>query len=877
MGTLKLITKEYLEYATNLKGIRTESQEEFVSQVKNYREQFIDRLEKLRDEYPETIAINYSSKMTTAAARRIVDRIADNVRNNYSFPVLQSDTVMVDRVMKDVFCVPSYMSLNSFTQLHTDKAGINDWLIMLLLCMPAKSVNLHIVDTEGTMLTDFIYSNIHKSYYGGTPVKSESEYEILLETLNNRVISCVQKYTDLVEYNESHKIILMPYEVVVLISEPKNLRERVNSLKASLAKNGAKGGVYIVAMSMHKGSIDKTIYLTDFLVKNSFYAIKPTPITTIPALIDAALNYLNECATSEVDKQVVTMDVSKAANSEYKNPDKFISTPVGKDGQEECYARFDLVSHVHSFVVGQSGSGKSVFLHNVISGIMLNYSPDDVELYLMDFKLGGVEFNRYRDEKHVHAMMVDNSDYLVTLEILRDLKNKMIERGRLFREKAVTNIAEYNKCVEEHIRHIILVADECHELFRRGTDIPHAVSTEINEILTKIAKEGRNQGVHMMMATQTLSGTEISNEILANITDFYLLKCSSIDSEKLVPRSSKHTSNLATGNIYYQNPDGSTTFQAYYTDKASVDVLMATILEKSKKLKSNFNFYFNGSTVHKFNDDVITRHLRLCKKYPVAFVGKSIDLNQEDVRIVLKDDISENILVLGQNDEEQSTRTVVNIIQSIIKSSHNLDDLKIYVIDCLRNDDGKYQDYLDDWCNEGSIEIIKQKNKASFFHKMAKDILSGVAGNSIVVILGQDRFRELKLNLELEDSLDSTPDESGLGSINISFDHINDDSVKTYSDAVRIILEKGPETGVHTVLQLEKASNYLFMEYLNTKELYKSFKHLVLLKSDPSTTSQLRLDDDIRLERLSKDEDRLRAYYYSEEIDNYTLFTPYLP
>jgi len=63
---------------------------------------------------------------------------------------------------------------------------------------------------------------------------------------------------------------------------------------------------------------------------------------------------------------------------------------------------------------------------------------------------------------------------------------------------------------------------------------------------------------------------------------------------------------------------------------------------------------------------------------------------------------------------------------------------------------------------------------------------------------------------------------------------------------------------------------------LIAKEIFQKFKHLVMLKSDEMTASRLNLRDDIRLETLSKDPDRLRAYYYAEESDTYTLFTPYM-
>lgn len=93
---------------------------------------------------------------------------------------------------------------------------------------------------------------------------------------------------------------------------------------------------------------------------------------------------------------------------------------------------------------------------------------------------------------------------------------------------------------------------------------------------------------------------------------------------------------------------------------------------------------------------------------------------------------------------------------------------------------------------------------------------------------------------------------------------------------MNVILDNGREIEVHTIIYLEKTANYLFTDYISHKEMFKKFKHLILLKSDENAT-QLHLHNDIRLENLSKDEELLRAYYYAEESDTYTLFTPCTP
>ena len=141
-------------------------------------------------------------------------------------------------------------------------------------------------------------------------------------------------------------------------------------------------------------------------------------------------------------------------------------------------------------IVGESGSGKSVLLNNIISSAILKYSPEDLMLYLMDFK--GVEFNKYRGVKHTKAVLVDNSDPQMTLEVLRELKEENKKRVKLWQKEGVSNIDGYNKKYPENrLPQVLFVADECQVMFRRSTgstDI--AIQREIAEILDIIATQG---------------------------------------------------------------------------------------------------------------------------------------------------------------------------------------------------------------------------------------------------------------------------------------------------------------------------------------------------------------------------------------------------
>lgn len=296
---------------------------------------FIKRINDARDKYPETIYLNYSSDLSEKEAKTIVERIAKSANANYSLPILPSDEVVFNTIIKDSIVIPSFMSVESENKIVVDKQGLIDWIITLLMSMPAKSVKLTIVDTEGKMWTDYLYANLHKEIYGGTPIIQERDYASLLERLNNKMIASIQKYDDVVAFNEKQKSILSPYEVIIFVSEPKSKSDSYKAMIEALSKNGKRGGIFMVhvtdyskndpeqlvtkekvilsnlereknryypeesevkRLTKEKVKIQKEIetynqkYLCNFLRSKGKFIVKPTPISTIPALLKCSFS-----------------------------------------------------------------------------------------------------------------------------------------------------------------------------------------------------------------------------------------------------------------------------------------------------------------------------------------------------------------------------------------------------------------------------------------------------------------------------------------------------------------------------------------------------------------------------------------------------------
>lgn len=858
--TLKQIRDAFNYCVDCLKSINVDNDQEFINRWAEIKEQLINTVLSFRIDYPELFFLNYPETMEQSEADKIIARIGSRAISRYSFPPMPSGDYFCDSIQGELFYTPKLMRMESDIHLSISQENLMSWLLGILIIMPIGSVKIRFIDVSGSNFPDFFYANINPLIYNEKPIVFDKDIHDCLNELNERVLTCIQKYGNLPEYQELHKSLVYPYEVIVLLDNSIEAHSESSRLLQSLKNNGEKGGVYIVSINLINESAPSTPS-----------ALYPSHITSIPTLTKSCIQYVNNAATRELKEKVIPFDLSYFGDT-YTAVDKTIEIPVGKSGHEKVYFCLDIISHIHAFVVGQSGSGKSVFLHNIVSGAMLKYSPEDFELYLLDFKLGGVEFNRYRGEKHVHALLVDNSDPQITLEILRELKGRMVERGKMMRKMGVTSIEEYNNIASERIPHILFVADECHELFHEysNNDTNRRISLEISEIMAKIAKEGRNQGIHLLLATQTLSGTNINPEILHNISDFYLLKCSETDSAILLSDSRISTTTLSPGHLYYSHQGKIKQFTAFFINHEETDKVMSAILDRAAQVHSKDYFYFNGAEIFSLNRTIIEKHQTICKKNPVAFLGKSIDLHQKDVYIALKKDYSENILVLGQNDDEQCTRVSISIINSFLLSRGlSLSTPKIVIFDCFQDIESQYYDVFMGLEENENIEFIEPRDRAQVIKQLAEDIKTGHAEETILIIIGQDRFRELKMKVPFDDtsiiddftsvlSLDSSPRE-----------------FSTIDQAFSFILDKGPEQGIHTILQLEKISNFLFSDYLSHKDLFQKFKHLVLLRSDETTSMSLHLRDDIHLELLSKEAERLRAYYYSEEKDLYTLFTPF--
>ena len=847
--------------------------------------------DSVRDNFLPLFQFNIDAS-SSEKAQAVFSKIAENVSRKSFVPYLPDGQHTADKVGNDIFETPTIMEWQSgkagqnfvinYSNKSAEKAQacLNQLIVNMLLSLPGRSFNLHFVDLAFSAQASFLTRNLDEKLYGKL-ISSPNDWNQLKDELRAKMAKSLEDYGDVAKYNESKNKVVVPYDVVVVTDYQKCLND-MRDIDA-LFENGHKGGIYFVLMnnldSKNDRDIDSLLALENFyqtLDADSYgnytkdAIIRCTPILDNPILAKACFNYINEGAELP-QVEAASVDYGEMTSGGFEKIDKAMVIPVGSSEQGELVDfTLDTVSHIHCFIIGQSGTGKSVFLHDVIIGAMSKYSPEELELYLMDFKIGGVEFNRYKNEKHVKALLVDNSDIQITLEILRDISNKMRERGKLLRASGVSNIVEYNQVnPDKKMPRIVFIADECHVMFPTMNSKEAKLYREISEILSKIAKEGRSQGVHLVLATQTIAQAEIPSEVINNISDFYLLKCVSGDSERLVPGSSETTSQLKTGQVLHHDIDKDVVFKSTYLPTSEAFELIKKINDKTKASK-NDQFYFVGSQIFNIDDEVKSL---LAKKTSIAF-GRSIDTKMEPVIIPLRNEYADNVMLFGINDEEQVSRTAMASIQSLRISNQ---DIKIKVINCLPTDQKKTIKMLKNLESNGEIELLDPSSCGTELQNIATSIKNRDAEQMVLYILGQERFRELRMDMEIaSEKPASAADDFGFDSSMFSGGGDSGDAAfNSYQKVIEYILKNGAEVGVHVILQIDKPKQLLFADYMSAKDFFNMFHHLIMLKSDENAVNTLGMSDDLRLENLSSDIERLRAIYYNETNNSYTLFTPF--
>ncbi len=334
------------------------------------------------------------------------------------------------------------------------------------------------------------------------------------------------QYSDLEAYNKDNPDNYEAYVVLFISCFPRDFDDRMLSKLSLLIREGRKCGIRII-MNMSLREWNGTSFMSE--AKRTVYQDIGTSLIQIDctnpknALHKTGIDIYNRFAakydfgfdnySTDIIQTILQSLKTTTATSETEIND-FLSIPIGKSGRNVVNLEMGLKSGIyHGFIAGQSGSGKTNLLHNIITSIAKDYSPDDIRLYLLDYKWG-VEFQVYENHPNVEYLLLDNENIESGINLLKELRKEFLKRSKEFLAvgKTINNIDEFNKKTGEKMPHILVIIDEVQQLFSSFN-----LRREVNPLLKEVAKQGRAFGIHLLFSTQSYAQCEIDSDTLSQM------------------------------------------------------------------------------------------------------------------------------------------------------------------------------------------------------------------------------------------------------------------------------------------------------------------------------------------------------------------------
>ena len=168
----------------------------------------------------------------------------------------------------------------------------------------------------------------------------------------------------------------------------------------------------------------------------------------------------------------------------------------------------DLKTAPHLMIAGTTGSGKSVFLHSIITSMLYKATPKQLRFIMIDPKM--LELSGYEDIPHLLHPVVTNPKKASAA--LKWAVKEMETRYKLLSDIGVRDIDSYNKKIDtetENLPFIVIIIDEL-------ADLMFVAPNEIKESITRLSQMARAAGIHLIVASQRPSADVVAGLIKAN-------------------------------------------------------------------------------------------------------------------------------------------------------------------------------------------------------------------------------------------------------------------------------------------------------------------------------------------------------------------------
>jgi len=277
-------------------------------------------------------------------------------------------------------------------------------------------------------------------------------------------------------------------------------------------------------------------------------------------------NYVGiEVPNTETTRVTLREVMESESFQKIRSPLKFA---VGKDVSGRPIS-YDLASMPHMLIAGTTGSGKSVCVNAILCCLLMDNSPADLRLVLVDPKR--VELTGYNGIPHLLAPVITDADRVTSA--LQWMLREMDNRYRKFSRAGVRNLQEFNEKLSgehgEHLPYLVIVIDELADLMMLAPE-------ETERSITRLAQLARATGIHMILATQRPSVDVVTGLIKANFpARIAFAVASNVDSRVILDQPGAERL-LGRGDMLFQAPDasGPARLQGVYVSDSEIQRLV---------------------------------------------------------------------------------------------------------------------------------------------------------------------------------------------------------------------------------------------------------------------------------------------------------------
>lgn len=633
------------------------------------------------------------------------------------------------------------------SQAALAKDHIQTICLNAFLSTPPNKMRFHFFDPlkSGQSFAIFKHfeDDLSRSYnviLGGIQTETsgiEQQLQIIVDHIKTMQINTFKgQYKNIREYNAANTLNPQPYNIVGIMDFPAGFSAKAVDLLQQIVATGKECGVYAVIMcnTDNISTVDakaqtqikniesaatvyslrqKGYYLEEKggVDENMIFSIDPPlNVQRIVSIAPIMKQGIKDAGRIVIDYKHIAPPVNKQFT--YSSAEGLV-IPIGMSGASDIqYLTLGQPGSqsVHALIAGQIGSGKSRLLHAIITSSILQYSYEELEIYLVDFK-SGTEFKIYADYNLPNFKVIAiESEQEFGLSVLQYIMKEGDRRGQLFNSLSVSDIVAYNSRPESQksgkLPRILVVIDEFHELFNSSNS---SVSAEASRLLDNILRLKRSFGVHVILCTQSVRGlSEVNEAAMAQIAVRIALKCPREDADILLGAGSDAIAQIEdndAGSAIYlpaiSTPKTNNKFRVgYISQEAHNDILTAIEAHYSKNGSKHWDTRVLVSDVSDSRDSVFQEYLKrnqlIVEPRKIHF-GESLNIDH-NLTVTFDMRKGENLLLAGKDSQKAQNLlffiTLELVMQKLAAFKEGQNPHQIYVFNFNDSDESSIIDRL---------------------------------------------------------------------------------------------------------------------------------------------------------------------------------------